>query len=275
MSIEPRHVFFAARSSAGLRSAMCAAALMVAAVAFLLPGRACAQETGTQNGGTQIGAAKVAVVDIAAVINEYPRWIELRRELVKQHDEINERDRQVSEKLKGMRAQALGYDEGSEEHKAVTLQVNLEAQMAQFRSERDRARLSAQDFRNTLEVYEDVDYAIDRVAKKKGIDVVLARQVIPIDPQPLAEQSDEQVQRQVRMYDSRQVLWASQRLDITSEVIIYIRSGAVPARAERVPQAQPAGANAPGRPGDAAAAGNGSGTTGSGTTGSGKQGNGR
>ncbi|MFK7742797.1 MAG: OmpH family outer membrane protein [Planctomycetota bacterium] len=219
---------------------------LLAAAAFGLLATAAAPRA--QAPGAAVPTARVAVVDVVQAIEQYPLYIKLRSEFAKRMEGFKMQQEGMRQKLDEMRATIAMLDEGTAERDDKQFQFELSRQTAEYQAKAEFERLQLVDMRNTLAAYEDLDFAIGEVAKQKNVQVVLVKQVIRPNPMPIADQKDADVQKRVRAYDSRQVLWASNQVDITSDVIKFMQVP-LPSREERVGKA-PAG----GKPGAGAPA---------------------
>ena len=93
-----------------------------------------------------------------------------------------------------------------------------------------------------LTVYEDLDYVIGVVAKRKGVSLVMTKQEISPSTQSIEDLPMSQVQGRVAAYERRQVWFATEELDLTGDIIKELMIP-VPDRnsPERAPKAASAG----------------------------------
>lgn len=196
----------------------------------------------------QAPAPVVGVVDIATAIEQYPVFIKQRKVLQEQAQLLEARQAQLQEQLDQMRASLMVVTDASE-REGRRFEYDMEQRRAEHEMSMAGERLRLANTRMMLAAFEDLDYAVAEVARQKGLLLVFKRERIPLNPAPIAEQSDTDVQRRAGAYESRKVLWAAAEIDITDAVIGFMQKP-LPSR------------NAPERAGpapDRAAGGNGQG----------------
>ena len=164
----------------------------------------------------------VGVVDVIRVIEQYPKYIELSKQLAAMRNDYGSGIDALTKQLDEMRVSIPLMVAGSEDR------IDKEHEYSQLARHHDHlgkklaARLKQVDLRNTLTVYEDLDYAIARVAEKRGITLVLTKQNVPRANPSVAELDEITLQRYVQGYDRRQVWHASKELDLTDDLIKYL-----------------------------------------------------
>lgn len=205
-------------SVAGLLLSPLAGALLLTVVALL------AMPVGAQNGGVVNAFAppRVGVVDIGKVVDQYPLYIKLRGDLDKQVDAYLARREAATKRLREMLATVQVLDKNAPERKNAEFQLNLERQTQEFQQKSFQEEFGIAELRMMLRVYEDLDFAIDHVAKKKGIGLVMPKRDILVDPNPIAEQQPGVVQDRVSAYQRRTVWFASGQVDMTADLIKYM-----------------------------------------------------
>ena len=185
---------------------------------------------------------RVGVIDYVAAVEQYPRYIKLRAAFEQRMNAYEAELKDLAKSLEELRGtiQVL-TDEDERADKEFQLQIGLQRQ--DYLRKKYRDQMALEDLRNTLSVYEDLEFAIGKVAQKKGLHLVLTKKDIRPNAKPIAEQSAREVQTRVQAYDRRQVWFAAEELDITADVIKYMQVP-LPKRdaPERAPEKDAAGA---------------------------------
>lgn len=212
---------------------------VTAAVALL----ATATAQGPQNASaTKAGGVVVGVIDVIKAVEQYPRYIKLRGELEANIQQYESQLKEMSARADELRGTIQVLAEGSQERADKEFEYKMLLQTQDYRRKAYRERMQLQDLRNTLSVYEDLEYVIAVVAKRKGVALVLTKQDIVPSVQPIGELPAPEVQARVKAFDRRQVWFASKELDLTGDVIKELMIP-VPDRnsPERAPKTKPDG----------------------------------
>jgi Skp family chaperone for outer membrane proteins len=184
----------------------------------------------------------VGVIDVVKAVEQYPRYIKLRNELDASVKQYEVELKGIAERIDELRGTIQILAEGAPERADKEFEYQMLLQTQDYRRKAYTARVGQRDLRNTLTVYEDLEYVIGVVARRKGVALVLTKQDITPSSQPITEISGEEVKARVQAYDRRQVWFASEELDLTSAVIKELMIP-VPDRnsPERAPKTPPNG----------------------------------
>lgn len=164
----------------------------------------------------------VGVIDVSKVIDQYPRHIKLRAELDARFDQYQDQLQQQVQQLETLRVTVQGMGANVPERAEAEHQYKIALQTQDFRRKYFNDLLAAEELRMMLEVYEDLDFAVSKVAKKVGVSMVVIKRDIPRSPVAIAEMSEREVQARVNAFQSRTVWYASKELEITGDVIKYL-----------------------------------------------------
>ena len=194
--------------------------LLVAAAACLPASLAAQVPQDASASKARLGARMVVgVVDVLKAVEQYPRYNQMRAELRASVEQADEQLKAMGERLDELRATVQVLAEGSQERADKEFELQILLQSRDYRRKAASAQVNLQDLRNTLTVFEDLEYVIGVVARRKGVALVLTKQDITPSAQPISEISGDEVQARVKAYDRRQVWFASQELDLTNAVI--------------------------------------------------------
>jgi len=152
----------------------------------------------------------VAVCDIVDVFNNYQRAKDLTAKLNERREAIKaEADKRLKE-IENRRLEMEGLKVGSKEHEQRLNEVQrLTIERQAYLQFQDA--LAMREHRNlTKEMYEEILAMVAAVAKERGYDLVLYR-----ESEPLSAEGQEIV----RQIQSRKVLYASEKIDLTETVL--------------------------------------------------------
>jgi len=186
----------------------------------------------------------VGVIDVAAIVDQYPVFIKMRAALDKNFDDLRQQIQESKEKLEQMRMTLASMADDAAQLPDLEFQYKVALQTHDFQRKSFNDRLANEELRMMLMVYEDLDYAVGKVANKRGVSLVLPKRDIPPSPTSVAELPIRQVQDRVGAFQRRTVWFASKQVDMTNAVIKYMQDP-LPDRTspERAPKATPAGAS--------------------------------
>src|SRR5690606_30942724 len=119
---------------------------------------------------------------------------------------------------------SLGLIKKAEELALAEQQYKMLLQDKDFSSKFGVELLRAEEARMFLRCYEDIDFAVAKVAKKMGVTLVLPKQDIPQSQVPIAELGGRDLDDRLDAFQRRAVWYSSEELDLTGEVIKYMRT---------------------------------------------------
>ncbi|MGC6486200.1 MAG: OmpH family outer membrane protein [Planctomycetota bacterium] len=189
--------------------------LFSVSVVVALSSTATSQATGAASGRGMV----VGVVDVIQAVEQYPRYIKLRGELETSINQYEAQLQEMSARVDELRGTIQVLAEGSQERADKEFEYKMLLQTQDYRRKAYRERMQLKDLRNTLSVYEDLEYVIGVVARRKNVGLVLTKQTIVPSAEPIADLATNEVQARVKAYDRRQVWFASQEIDLTGDVI--------------------------------------------------------
>ena len=156
----------------------------------------------------------IGVCDPHKAFQDYLRIKDLRDELRKKGERIGQdldaKDKEIKSKTEELAAS--GFIPGSpeyEQRRDVLVKLSIEAKNSREVSENGLRR---EDMQITQLGYNDVYAAVEEVAKKKQLSLVLSR-----EQSPLASRTPDELLS--KLYYRRPVLYANESLDITGEVV--------------------------------------------------------
>lgn len=160
--------------------------------------------------------AAIGVVDMDRVATAYEKNIRLVKELnealAKFHDRLNERFKEVEGKLK---ASIDAFDPYTPEW--VEANVKYRSALSALEEERKlgNARLNRRRFEQKVEIYEDIERAIAKVAQARGVRLVLRWRALP-EKAPLDQR--------FQIHSNRDLLYNDRALDLTETVIRMLKA---------------------------------------------------
>jgi len=196
-------------------------------------------------------AIVIGVVDLDRVIATYGVAVEERKRLKKLSERFGEEIKRLAAGINELRGQMSLLKVGSLEHDG--LKLDLQTALGRHHGLRMLRRKQWEIELVTFEVkvYEDLDYAITRVAKDRGVAIVLRKQLMhDLRPDGM-EKPGELEQLKLNQFNRRSIWYTSPEVDLTPYLIKYLR--VFDARAERLKAAAAAAAAAKSEAGKSAA----------------------
>ena len=205
---------------------------------------ACVAAQGAQDASVTRSAATptVGVVNVIKAVEQYPRYIKLRAEVDASVKQYEVKLKQMTARADELRGTIQVLAEGSQDRADKEFEYQMLLQTLDYQRKSYRDSMLKQELRNTLSVYEDMEYVIGVVAKRKGVGVVMTKHDITPSTEPIDQLSDQEVKARVNAYDRRNVWFAAKAVDMTGDVIKELMIP-VPDRdaPERAPKATPPG----------------------------------
>lgn len=169
----------------------------------------------------------VAVVDIGRVLKGYPRVRELDEAWKAEADQLELGLRKMKEDLDKLKLEMNGWDTLSPQWIEAGEKVEAVRAAAESRSEMQKRRLMFERLKNRELIYDDIDRAVEELAKKLKLQLVLKM---------LPDMDGETVDNRVQMWAAKSVFYYDAKLDLTESVIKSLKSpafaGGAPASAE-------------------------------------------
>lgn len=171
---------------------------------------------------------KVGVVDLQKVMDHYPAAIQDQKRLREMGDQFDAQLKERTKAIDELRAQLSNYKPDSTDVKLMELKLRINL-LEQERA--GLAKLLGEQYDRELQkwelsFYEDMTFAVQAVAKERGMDLVLrADDWAPDDKDPTAAQQRHALLRR------RTVWFAGEQIDLTPHLIKYLQ--VIDVRAER------------------------------------------
>jgi Skp family chaperone for outer membrane proteins len=150
--------------------------------------------------------AKIGVVNISQITTDYERSRDMKDQITKKQQDLEAEFKQKADRIKSLQAELQNFNSKSKDYQdrqKELLKLSYEFEMGrQFNQKMVEAdmRIAAED------IYNEMSDVVEGLAKEKKYDLVVARDTTPIQSEP------------ARMA-LRKVLYNSERLDITNEVL--------------------------------------------------------
>lgn len=182
-------------------------------------------------------APTVGVIDVGAIVDQYPVFIKMRAALDTRFGEFQKQIKASTEKLEQMRMTLGSMAEDAPQRAEFEFQYKMALQNHDFQRKAANDQLGNEELRMMLLIYEDLDYAVAKVASKRGATVVMPKRDILPSPVSVQDMKMREVQDRVGAYQRRTVWFAAKEIDMTSAVIKYMQDP-LPARTspERAPK---------------------------------------
>jgi Skp family chaperone for outer membrane proteins len=170
------------------------------------------------NGPAQAPLA-IGIVDMDPVAHAFPEFArgveELKKsnaELLGKLNDLNKEAMALEASLETLEKDSLAFAE--RQHELRGKAAALESLEKMY-----NAYIEVQMLKLRHEMMRKVDELIERFAKKKKLDLVLRHRGLPDDKGRLSD-----IQSRMEVYMHRDVLWYGQALDVTNEVILFLKA---------------------------------------------------
>jgi Skp family chaperone for outer membrane proteins len=192
----------------------CGAAAVCAAIVSVLPGQEQAVGRPVAPAGLVVGT-----VDIGKAFDLYPRTIKERERLQKIADGSKQQIDEITKRIEELKGSILVLAEGSFDREVKQLDLETAMQKRQGLAKMLGEQLQLEQMRMQLSIYEDLDAAIARLARDRGVHLVLRTEVKDTTATDPADKSPKTVQGRVFAFERRQVWFGAEELDLTSDLI--------------------------------------------------------
>lgn len=160
----------------------------------------------------------VAVVDLDKAMEQYPRFINGRKQLRQLTTAYDDQITQARKRIDELRAAVGLLKEGSKDRALKQMDLENAMRYANDVGKLYEADIQIEDMRLQIDCYADLEVAIAQLAKDRGVHLVLR---IDADkkPSPTESLNPNQVQRRMVTLDRRTVWFTADELDLTGSLI--------------------------------------------------------
>ena len=177
----------------------------------------------------------IGVVDLAKARETYPKAIKRGQELNTLRESYRATLAEIAKKIDEARENVKALGEGTDEGRQRKFEYDSFIQLHEFQSRRLEESLGVAEMRMQVALYEDMEVAVAKVAKNRGVQVVL-RTYDPGPPPTLPDKASPKELREMRqrlqMFDRRQVWFATDESDLTGDLIKLLQ---VPLEKDQAP----------------------------------------
>ncbi len=161
----------------------------------------------------QSASINIAVINVANASEQYKKTTQLEQQFDQMRTAFNEARLAKEEEIKRLnQALETQFKPGSADYKARQRELFvLQAEYETFMKD-EGEKLQTSVTKSLRTIYDDITQMVGKVAKERNLDLVL-----PIEPMPEALPEDPQQLRQQIMF--QKVIYASDRIDVTAEVV--------------------------------------------------------
>ena len=177
---------------------------------------------GPRQQGTTTAAPVVGVIDVGKAVDQYKVHIDLRAKLKERYETYQEQLKGLTNQISELRVTIQNIDQGVPERAVAENDLKIGMQNLDFRTKYFNDLLATEELRLMLRVYEDVDFAVTKVAEKNGVSLVLPIREIQPSATPIADLPIREVEERVGAYSRRPIWFAAKELDLTDAVIRYM-----------------------------------------------------
>lgn len=183
----------------------------------------------------------IAVVDFAKVLENYPKAIAERERLNGMRKAARDQIDALTRRIKEAQEQLALFPEGSMDFAKRQLDIELMAQQRPALTKLLNEQLQLEEMKIDIQLYEDAEFAVGKVAKERGVQIVL-RKLADL-PQRTSDENPKETQARVMTFDRRQVWYAAPEVDLTPHVIKFLQVPLDRSGAGKDDAGKPAGGN--------------------------------
>lgn len=161
----------------------------------------------------------VGIVDLARAIEQFPKAIELQKKLVElsktsraQLDDVTKRMEEVRGAIDVLGPDAVDRRMHEGNLQLLQLQRQIKAKDLDERFEMERVKMM-------LEIYSDIDVAIAKVAKARGLHLVHCTHEDPEPETDVRKLNGRLAMSRLQQYETRTIWYAAAELDVTADLI--------------------------------------------------------
>jgi Skp family chaperone for outer membrane proteins len=165
----------------------------------------------------------VGVVDVDVIYENYPRALRARQQLDELKNQyrrelanLQQVNEQLAEMIKAMR-------EGTPEQRAARLDHQAGRARHDKKQELYEDILSMEGARNYAASMDEIAVAIAKVARDRGVQVVLQTEQPVVVPEGIDPKSEKAVRLRMSVIERRKVWFADESVDLTAAVIKYLQ----------------------------------------------------
>lgn len=200
-------------------------------------------------------APLIGVVDLVKAIQQYPKYVkgnvELDNKRKSARADLDELRKAIDEKQAALQM----VDKDSEEYRTRQDQIELLQMQGKALLERYNRVIEIDEMRHMFAIYQDLEVAVAKVAKARGVSIVLRMHEMDDPKVDLAKMSPKSLKGRLNVFDLRQVWYASEQVDLTEDLIKLLmvpleepKDGAKDAAGPAKDAGKPAPAKAPDNP---------------------------
>lgn len=183
----------------------------------------------------------IAVVDFAQVLENYPKALQERERLTTLRKGARDQVEALTKRMKELQDQLSLFPEGSMDRARRELDIETLGQQRPALAKLLNEQLALEEMKLDITLYEDAEFAVAKVAKDRGVQLVL-RKMAELPPRG-GDASPKETQARVMTYDRRNVWYVAPELDLTPHVIKFMQVPVERPNVARDQAAKPAGGN--------------------------------
>ena len=204
---------------------------MFLAAAVVVPCVTAGAQRGKKPGGEKGPEFPIGVVDVVTVFNEYDRAKDLTKDLNKARADLEAKANEKRRELEALKEKVEQADVDSAEGRQLKAAFDRKVIEWQAWGQGEKAKLVSHHQALTLEMYKEAVAAIERVARDRGLLLVLTKDRF--------DESHSNIQTLISNIAGRNVLYAHGSVDITQDVLKSLNAAYKKARPTTGPKAPP------------------------------------
>ena len=160
---------------------------------------------------TQPENSPIGVVNIVKVFDGYKRAEELTARLKKAAEDIGAEHKKKAEKIEQLQKKLKTVKPKTEPHQKLLAELHKAVEDLRIWLKKEKDKIVQEHLQQTLEMYGEICAAVETIARRRRLKLVLQKNDQKLDPKNLKSL--------IRAIDSKKVIYADSSLDITSDVV--------------------------------------------------------
>jgi Skp family chaperone for outer membrane proteins len=165
----------------------------------------------SQEKPTQPENSPIGVVNIVKVFDGYKRAEDLTARLKKAANDIGAEHKKKAEKIEQLQKKLKTLKPKTEPHQKLLTELHKAIEDLQGWLKKQKDKIVQEHLQQTLEMYSEICAAVEIIARRRRLKLVLQKNDQKLDPKNLKSL--------IRAIDSKKVFYADSSLDITPDVV--------------------------------------------------------
>ncbi len=170
-----------------------------------------AYQHGQLNAVSSVSPAKIGIVNVTKVLENCQKHKQWQEKMQAEQTQMRDQFKKMREELEALQANLKLRTPGTEEFLNLRQELNEKTAMMEAKDESYRARVEMQMQSWTESLYQELLKVVDQVAKDKGLDVILADELLDFPAPSLRDF--------MLSIKTKKILYHNANFDLTDDVL--------------------------------------------------------